>query len=128
MWNKYDNYRTVKTLKEIVQLRLKIRRCSNLECERYHQADRPEQESRWALPQHEVGLDVIALIGAWRYQCKAVCVSPSQASASKMLVIRVHKLTRLHVLRIQKESSTRLNFHSANKVELNAQNPTSVNV
>ena len=68
MWNKYDNYRTVITLKEVVQLRLKIRRCPNRECERFHQAYRPEQESRWALPQHEFGLDVIALVGAVRYQ------------------------------------------------------------
>ena len=67
MWNKYDNYRTVRTLKEVVQLRLKIRRCPNLECERYHQAYRPEEESRWALPQHEFGLDVIAFIGGLRY-------------------------------------------------------------
>ena len=35
MWNKYDNYRTVITLKEVVQLRLKVRRCRNRECERF---------------------------------------------------------------------------------------------
>ena len=46
----------------------KIRRCPNPICERFHQAYRPEQESRWALPQHEFGLDVIALVGAVRYQ------------------------------------------------------------
>ena len=67
MWNKYDNYRTIITLKEVVQLRLKIRRCPNSKCERFHQAYRPEQESWWALPQHEFGLDVIALVGAVRY-------------------------------------------------------------
>jgi len=68
MWNKYDNYRTVITLTEVVQLRLKIRRCSNPECNRFHRFYRPEQESRWALPQHEFKLDVIALVGAVRYQ------------------------------------------------------------
>lgn len=68
MWNKYDNYRTVITLTEVVQLRLKIRRCPNPICERFQKAYRPEQESRWALPQHEFGLDVIALVGAVRYQ------------------------------------------------------------
>ena len=31
-------------------------------------AYRPESEGKWALPQHEFGLDVIALCGAWRYQ------------------------------------------------------------
>jgi len=29
---------------------------------------RPEQEGKWALPQYEFGLDVMALAGAWRYQ------------------------------------------------------------
>lgn len=68
MWNAYDNYRTVTTLEEVVRLRLKVRRCINPECERYRLAYRPEEEGGWALPAHEFGLDVIAQIGAWRYQ------------------------------------------------------------
>lgn len=68
LWNKYDNYRTIRTLEGVVRLRLKVRRCPNLNCERYHQVYRPEQESQWALPQHEFGLDVIAWAGAVRYQ------------------------------------------------------------
>ena len=68
MWNKYDNYRSVRTLKGVVRLRLKIRRCPNRQCERFHQAYRPESEGKWALPQYGFGLDVIALCGALRYQ------------------------------------------------------------
>ena len=68
MWNKYDNYRSVRTLNEVVQLRLKVRRCPQGNCKRYKQAYRPEAESRWALPQQEFGLDVIAWVGALRYQ------------------------------------------------------------
>lgn len=68
MWNEYDNYRTVRTLKGVVRLRLKIRRCPNYECEQFERAYRPEEEGKWALPKHELGLDVIALCGAWRYQ------------------------------------------------------------
>lgn len=68
MWNKYDNYRTVRTLTGVVRLRLKVRRCQNRNCERFHQAYRPEQEGKWALPQHEFGLDVIAFCGTLRYQ------------------------------------------------------------
>jgi hypothetical protein len=68
MWNKYDNYRTVRTLKEVVQLRVKTRRCEREGCERYRQVYRPESESRWALPQHEFGLDVIIKSGTLRYQ------------------------------------------------------------
>lgn len=68
MWNEYNNQRKVRTLKGVVKLLLKIRRCQNLSCERYRIKYRPEQEGSWALPQQEFGLDVIALVGALRYQ------------------------------------------------------------
>lgn len=67
MWADYDNWRTVTTLSGLLRLRLKVRRCHKEECSRYLQPYRPEAEGRWALPQHEFGLDVIALIGALRY-------------------------------------------------------------
>jgi len=60
MRNKYDNYRTVRTLAGVVRLRLKIRRCYNCECERFGCAYRPEAEGKWALLQYEFGFDVIA--------------------------------------------------------------------
>ncbi len=68
MWHAYDNYRQVRTLQGVVQLQLQIRRCPHPKCERYHQPYRPEAKGKWALPQQEFGLDVMALIGAWRYQ------------------------------------------------------------
>ena len=37
LWNKYDNHRTVRTLGGVIKLRLKIRRCQNCECVRFHQ-------------------------------------------------------------------------------------------
>ena len=49
-------------------MRLKIRRCETRSCGRYHQAWRPEAEAALALPQHEFGLDVIALAGTLRYR------------------------------------------------------------
>lgn len=64
----YINTRRVRTLKAVVELRLHIRRCPNQECERYHQVYRPESEGQWALPQHEIGLDVVAYVGTLRYQ------------------------------------------------------------
>lgn len=67
MRNKYDNYRTVRTLAGVIRLRLKIRRCYNGECERVGYVLRPEAEGKWVLPQHEFGLDVMALCGALRY-------------------------------------------------------------
>lgn len=68
MRNDYNNFRHVRTLEGVVQLRLKIRRCNNTSCERYRIAYRPEKEGSWILPHHEFGLDVIAYIGALRYQ------------------------------------------------------------
>lgn len=68
MWHDYDNYRRVRTLKGVVQLHLKIRRCPDPHCDRFRLPYRPEAEGQWALPQHEFGLDVIALVGALRHQ------------------------------------------------------------
>ena len=66
MWSDYDNERRIRTLSGIVQLTLKVRRCANRECERYHQVYRPEAEGKWALPGHEFGLEVIAYAGSLR--------------------------------------------------------------
>ena len=68
MWSDYENFRTIRTLSGIVQITLKVRRCSHKECERYHQVYRPEEEGAWVLPGHEFGLDVIAYAGSLRYQ------------------------------------------------------------
>jgi len=68
MWVDYENHRTVTTLREVVRLVLKVRRCQSPQCSRYHRPYRPEEEGRWVLPGHEFGLDIMAQIGAWRYQ------------------------------------------------------------
>jgi hypothetical protein len=68
MWSAYVNHRTVSTLEGVCQIHLHVRRCRDPSCSRYHMPFRPEAEGRIALPQHEFGLDVIALIGALRYQ------------------------------------------------------------
>jgi hypothetical protein len=65
---RYSNRRAIVSLRGLVRLRLKIRRCEDRNCGRYHQAWRPEAEAALALPQHEFGLDVIALVGALRYR------------------------------------------------------------
>jgi hypothetical protein len=63
----YHNYRTVTTLDSVFRLTLQVRRCPNAACPRYHRPYRPEAESHFALPHHEFGLDVIALVGRLRY-------------------------------------------------------------
>lgn len=68
LYSAYTNDRKVITLTGLQRLCLHIRRCGNPACGRYHRPYRPEEEGRFALPQHEFGLDVIAQVGALRYQ------------------------------------------------------------
>jgi hypothetical protein len=63
----YTNYRTVTTLDAVTRLTLQICRCPQPGCSRYHQPFRPEAEPHFALPHHEFGLDVIALVGRLRH-------------------------------------------------------------
>ncbi len=65
---RYDNRHTVATLTGLVQLQLQIRRCENPACARHRRPYRPEGEGAIVLPQHEFGLDVIALVGTLRYR------------------------------------------------------------
>jgi hypothetical protein len=67
MWAAYHNYRTITTLEAVLRLTLQIRRCLNHDCPQFQQPYRPEAEGRLALPKHEFGLDVIALVGTLRY-------------------------------------------------------------
>ena len=66
-WAAYQNYRTLTTLDGVTRLTLQVRRCRNPACARHRRPYRPEAEGRLALPHHEFGLDVIALVGALRY-------------------------------------------------------------
>ncbi|MBO0790609.1 MAG: transposase [Ktedonobacteraceae bacterium] len=63
----HHSHRTVTTLQGVTRLTLKVYRCRNQRCLRYHQPTRPEEEGGWVLPHGEFGLDVIALVGRLRY-------------------------------------------------------------
>src|SRR3954462_12036397 len=67
LWSAATAQRTVVTLEGLLRLRLQIRSCRNPECPRHRACLRPEQEGRLALPQHEFGLDVVALVGSLRH-------------------------------------------------------------
>jgi hypothetical protein len=67
LWAANMAQRTVTTLEGLVRLRLQVRSCRNPDCPRHRICLRPEQEGRFALPQHEFGLDVIALVGRLRH-------------------------------------------------------------
>jgi hypothetical protein len=63
----YANYRTITRLDGVWRLTLRIRRCHTFDCPRFHHPYRPEAESHFALPHHEFGLDVLALVGRLRH-------------------------------------------------------------
>jgi hypothetical protein len=63
----YANRRTLHTLDGVIRLNLTIRRCTHSGCKAHKRPYRPEAEGALALPHHEFGLDVIALIGCLRY-------------------------------------------------------------
>jgi Transposase, Mutator family len=65
---RYENRRTLVTLSGPVRLRLRIRRCEAPGCPRFRVPYRPEAEGALALPQHEFGLDVVALVGVLRHR------------------------------------------------------------
>jgi hypothetical protein len=62
------NYRTVVTLHGVCRLRLVKRQCLSADCPGPHRVIGPEEAGRWALPESEIGLDIIAQIGSWRYR------------------------------------------------------------
>jgi Transposase, Mutator family len=63
----YANRRTLHTLAGVTRLNLTIRRCHSPACPAHKRPYRPEAEGALALPRHEFGLDVIALVGRLRY-------------------------------------------------------------
>lgn len=68
LWVANHSHRTVTTLSGLWKLTLVVRHCIEPDCPRFHQRYRPEEEGRWALPHGEFGLDVIALIGKFRFR------------------------------------------------------------
>jgi Transposase, Mutator family len=95
MWADYTNRRTVATLGGLVRLLLHVRRCHNPACPRYVRPYRPEAEGSYALPQHEFGLDVIALVGALRYAEHRSVPEIHQALTARGLAIAPRTVTNL---------------------------------
>jgi len=67
LWTAYHAHRKVTRLDGVWRLTLRICRCMTRTCPLYRRSYRPEEESGWALPHGEFGLDVIALVGALRF-------------------------------------------------------------
>ena len=92
---RYDNCRTVATLAGLTRLRLKIFRCENIACPRHQQPYRPEGEGTIVLPQHEFGLDIIALVGALRYRAHQSVPEIHRALQGRGIAIAERSVTNL---------------------------------
>lgn len=66
-WVARHSRRVVMTLDGLCDFTLVVRCCRNRRCSRYRRAYRPEAEGAVALPKGEIGLDVMALVGALRF-------------------------------------------------------------
>ena len=95
LWIAYNTGRKVVTLEGIFQLRIAIRQCHTPTCPRYHVRSHPEEEGRWALPHGEFGLDIIALIGCWRFREHRSVPEMHQRLQARGLVISERAVTHL---------------------------------
>lgn len=76
-------------------LTIVVRRCNQPECPRYHVAYRPEEEGGWALPHGEFGLEVIALIGSFRFREHRSVPEMHRARLSRGVSITERSVTNL---------------------------------
>jgi len=86
-------HRKVTTLEGVYRLTLKLYRCPNPQCPRFHQMCRPEEEGGWVLPHGEFGLDVIALVGTLRYQQQRSIAQIHEALLSRGVMVAQRTVT-----------------------------------
>jgi hypothetical protein len=91
----YLSRRTVVTLEGPTRLAVQVRRCPHRDCPRFGRPLRAEAEGRLALPEHEFGLDVIALVGALRYTEHRSIPEIHRALAGRGVAIGPRSVTNL---------------------------------
>lgn len=79
----------------IFQLRIAISQCYTPTCARYHVRSHPEEEGRWTLPHGEFDLDIIALVGFWRFREHRSVPETHQRLQTRGLVISEREVTHL---------------------------------
>src|SRR3989440_5983023 len=83
------------TLEGLWQLRVVMYQCPTPTCSLYHVRYHPEEEGRWAVPHGEFGLDVIALVGAWRFREHRSVPEMHQRLLAQGLAISQREVTHL---------------------------------
>jgi len=102
------------------KLTIVVRRCVQPECPRYHVAYRPEEEGRWALPHGEFGLEVIALIGQWRFREHRSVPEMHRALLARGVRITERSVTHL-MQRYEELVALRVTDHERIKAQLQKQ-------
>src|SRR5438876_8791377 len=95
LWVANHGHRTVTRLDGLWKLTLVVRQCVQPSCPRFHQPYRPEEEGRWALPHGEFGLEVIALIGKFRFREHRSVPEMHQALQARGISIAQRSVTYL---------------------------------
>jgi hypothetical protein len=67
LWSAYWQARSILTFAGWLRLSIQVRRCGTHGCALFRRPYRPEEEGGYALPHGEIGLDVIAAVGALRF-------------------------------------------------------------
>lgn len=113
------------TLHGVVQYILKIRQCRHPECPRYRQPLRPEAEGALALPRSEYGLDVLALVGALRYnehrsvpEIHAVLLDRGVEISERHVTNLLHRYEELLALRLTDATRLRAKLRTQGQVIL----------
>jgi hypothetical protein len=90
-----NNFRTITTRDAVLRLTLAIRRCTHPDGPRFLRPSRPEAEPHFALPSHEFGLDVMALVGRLRHAEHRSIPEIHQTLTGRGLVVAQRTVTNL---------------------------------
>lgn len=121
----YHNDRRLILLTGSVHLTIKVRQCRNQACSTYKKPLRPEAEGALALPHSEYGLDVLALIGALRYQqhrsvpeIHAQLVGRGIEVSERTVTLLMHRYEELLALRLMDAAHLRERLRARGQVML----------
>src|SRR5713226_715031 len=120
LWVAHHSHRTVAMLSGLWRMTLVVRQCVQPSCPRFHQPYRPEEEGRWALPHGEFGLEVIALIGQWRFRDHRSVPEMHQALLARGISVAQRSVTYL-MQRYEELVTLRITDHERIKAQLQKQ-------
>ncbi len=95
LWSAYWQERSILTFAGWLRLSLQIRRCGTYDCALFGRPYRPEEEGGYALPHGEIGLDVIASVGAQRFGEHRSVPEIHRALQARQLMVCERSVTNL---------------------------------